>query len=519
MEMDDFYDDYVQKKIKSNWRFWLFGFFMRPLYQSYRVATSKPQAAAEFSSTVNTWVQDTLSLTNLRKSFLEGLRKISTRTKIMTAPDQLEEEALGNVGAHCIIPKLEAMAAVSPNPRPSTPKHISATSTPIFTPLSSPAPTPPRTPTLSRRSSRREATRKSHQSRSRSNSPQNQESKPKRRASYRSDKPSQMLVSSAEANDQKPPQGFSPANSPSMESLPSPYSQTSSAASPDNNMVMISSPSESSSQISTDKLRDLLTTMAGGLSKSPQQVTTAPSVNSLQAQTVTTPFIFVPFNITNIPAMVANQNRCSTQLTSQTNTSNLPVAMGQPAPSFLSAMSSFTNTTVIPSNVFSPSLQSSNEVKTTHHDQMITTSSTMSNGNPMMEVDHPLCCVQSFVPIVQSGIISNGTIQHQVPSHESTDQSTSEMSSMDILHDVNDSMFGAMPLFSPPVTMQQFATKSEFCTPKSQDTQLHSVMNENDDDSLMKMLTLDVMDVNSVMDFFNDQKDVRTNNSSHQEGV
>ena len=36
-------------------------------------------------------------------------------------------------------------------------------------------------------------------------------------------------------------------------------------------------------------------------------------------------------------------------------------------------------------------------------------------------------------------------------------------------------------------------------------------MNDNDDDSLMKMLTLDVMDVGSIMDFFVDQKDQRTN--------
>lgn len=185
--MDTLFDQYVQEETKKNWKFWIFGFFMRPLYDSYKQTTSGKQNSQEFSTSVLEWVQNNLSLTSLRKGFLDVLRKISTQTGIMTKPETLEQEARSRMTDHCVSTstiKTEAPLPLTPplTPRVPTPAPGSSTSQ---TPVVTPTPTPPRTPNLSRRSSKREIIR-SRESRSRSNSPSQEEMKAKRRSNYRS---------------------------------------------------------------------------------------------------------------------------------------------------------------------------------------------------------------------------------------------------------------------------------------------------------------------------------------------
>ncbi|KAH3727286.1 uncharacterized protein LOC127852901 [Dreissena polymorpha] len=207
--MDALYDQYVTEETKKSWKFWIFGFFMRPLYDSYKRTMENRKTKQEVNSIFLEWIQNTLSLKSLRKGFLDSLRYISKHTTIMTSPEQLEQEAQSNLHRHFLcdrskLPWPVTMAAsepVSPSGPPATraptPKpgpsqgYSSRVTTPVsvtpygVTPLQTPNPTPPRTPVSSRRSVKREND-KVRESRSRSNSPATEEAKSKRRSSYRS---------------------------------------------------------------------------------------------------------------------------------------------------------------------------------------------------------------------------------------------------------------------------------------------------------------------------------------------
>lgn len=189
--MDTLYNQYVQDETKKNWKFWIFRFFMHPLYESYKKVTSGKQEGQDFHKNVFQWIQSSLSLGNLRKGFLESLRTISKHTSIMTNPEQLEQEARSNTLDQLISTgqdSMETNQASSTNLAPPTSPKVPNTtpgSSAKCTPVQTPTPTPPRTPNLSRRSSKREIQRTSI-SRSRSNSPAQAETEPKRRSNYRS---------------------------------------------------------------------------------------------------------------------------------------------------------------------------------------------------------------------------------------------------------------------------------------------------------------------------------------------
>lgn len=90
------YTSYVADSTQRNWKFWVFSFLTRPLYDSYKshVSTSSTK---EFMATLGQWLIQGLSLANIRKMMLQSILRFSKETSIMTQPESLPEEALASV--------------------------------------------------------------------------------------------------------------------------------------------------------------------------------------------------------------------------------------------------------------------------------------------------------------------------------------------------------------------------------------------------------------------------------------
>ncbi|XP_046333922.2 carbohydrate-responsive element-binding protein-like isoform X1 [Haliotis rufescens] len=90
--MDNMYKEYVEDRTRGNWKFWIFSFMMRPLFETYTtgVSTSTLQS---FMSSVSQWTEDTLGLANLRSVITRGVLRISKETSILTKPETLQQEA------------------------------------------------------------------------------------------------------------------------------------------------------------------------------------------------------------------------------------------------------------------------------------------------------------------------------------------------------------------------------------------------------------------------------------------
>ncbi|XP_061176587.1 uncharacterized protein LOC133185416 [Saccostrea echinata] len=91
-DIDKLYEEYVMAQTRKNWKFYLFSFMMKPLFESFKVMVTTT-TSDEFTQSVSNWVKDKLSLPNLRIEFFNCLRKISKETKIMDAPELLPLEA------------------------------------------------------------------------------------------------------------------------------------------------------------------------------------------------------------------------------------------------------------------------------------------------------------------------------------------------------------------------------------------------------------------------------------------
>ncbi|KAK6170172.1 hypothetical protein SNE40_018633 [Patella caerulea] len=90
--LDKMLNNYISGRVTEDWKFWIFSFLVRPLFQHYKRMVSS-NTYAEFYSSIKTWSDEYLSLTNLRPEILSLLRQISTKTSIMTTPDLLPQEA------------------------------------------------------------------------------------------------------------------------------------------------------------------------------------------------------------------------------------------------------------------------------------------------------------------------------------------------------------------------------------------------------------------------------------------
>ncbi|ELU11458.1 hypothetical protein CAPTEDRAFT_221598 [Capitella teleta] len=86
-------EDYLHARTVSNWKFWIFGLFARSLFESYNRSVETNNVEDFFSSVLG-WVEEHLSLRNLRPAVFNTLRHVSSNTSIIGDPSRLPEEAL-----------------------------------------------------------------------------------------------------------------------------------------------------------------------------------------------------------------------------------------------------------------------------------------------------------------------------------------------------------------------------------------------------------------------------------------
>ncbi|PVD28018.1 hypothetical protein C0Q70_10598 [Pomacea canaliculata] len=96
ISLDQMYNDYVASRVKTNWKFWIFSFLVRPLFDSFKTLVSTNDSKS-FLATLGDWTINRASLSNLRKIMLESVLRISKETRIMTAPEELPMEALASL--------------------------------------------------------------------------------------------------------------------------------------------------------------------------------------------------------------------------------------------------------------------------------------------------------------------------------------------------------------------------------------------------------------------------------------
>ncbi|XP_046578992.1 carbohydrate-responsive element-binding protein-like isoform X1 [Haliotis rubra] len=90
--MDNMYKEYIEDRTRGNWKFWIFSFMMRPLFETYTTGVST-STIESFLSSVRQWTDDTLGLANLRSVITRGVLRVSKETSILTKPGSLQQEA------------------------------------------------------------------------------------------------------------------------------------------------------------------------------------------------------------------------------------------------------------------------------------------------------------------------------------------------------------------------------------------------------------------------------------------
>ncbi|WAR09047.1 MLXIP-like protein [Mya arenaria] len=562
VSMDTLYDQYVTEQTKKNWKFWIFGFFMRPLYDSFKRTMANKNTLKEFSGTVQDWVQTTLSLKTLRKGILESLRYMSKHTSIMTTPEQLEEEAHANVHRHFLCKARRDSAGkldLGPRPKTESPSghRTPRTPTPIpgpsrvagsvpgtpcsQTPLHTPCPTPPRTPVVSRRNSKRESVR-SMESRSRSNSPAQEENKAKRRSGYRS-RSGRRTPSDAQ-DDNRPLEFLSSRPSHAIQTPFAQYMVTSQNASAPNTSVVAMVTGSSfiptvamTTTVNLVKVASITTTGPSESSYVPMTTESAfsPTVgmtttsNMMQGSSMATRVFNATYNSMKseqpldnnindplvasfveslISAMQPHSQlpKLNTMLTTDSaNMSQLRLSL--PIRSPVQAPSS--------SQMFIPETQRNT---TTLQDSFLNQTS-MSTATPHRGENHK----QAFVPLNRPVVIKEGILTPVFTSASNNTNMSQNLSSSSLMAMDTTSINSLLSVQNCVTSHSPMVQCSEadplLCGASNMDltmaggasvngaTKPESAFMEflnNEEDSLMNMLKVDVLDVNSVLSFFTD---------------
>ncbi|XP_060941439.1 carbohydrate-responsive element-binding protein-like isoform X2 [Limanda limanda] len=84
--------EYVRMQTLQNWKFWIFGFIIEPLFESYNSMVSTASVGDHCRTTLS-WLDQHCSLPALRPMVLNSLRHLSTSTAILTEPRLLPEQA------------------------------------------------------------------------------------------------------------------------------------------------------------------------------------------------------------------------------------------------------------------------------------------------------------------------------------------------------------------------------------------------------------------------------------------
>lgn len=91
-QMRSMFDDYVRSSTLHNWKFWIFGVIIRPLFESFNgmVSTTSMECLTQTSLS---WLEQHCSLPALRPSILSSLRQLSISTSILSDPARVPEQA------------------------------------------------------------------------------------------------------------------------------------------------------------------------------------------------------------------------------------------------------------------------------------------------------------------------------------------------------------------------------------------------------------------------------------------
>ncbi|KAL4232676.1 hypothetical protein ACF0H5_007364 [Mactra antiquata] len=486
ISMDTLYDQYIQDETKKNWKFWIFGYFMRPLYESFKQNVDGKNQSREFESSVSKWVQNTLSLTNLRKGFLDALRRISKYTSIMTNPEKLEEESKTKMGEHRLSTNQDSSTncGLFPTP-PGTPR--APTPAPVSsagrTPATTPATTPPRTPNVSRKSSKCE-THKSRESRSRSNSPE--EVRHKRRSSYRSRSGKRSPGASfREEKDIK--MEFAPISSvPTMPLLS--HLLTSPQSARVEPVVMVTSSN------------NVACMLPAGQSQVNNQITPVNTSHSLNHKTPPVDQRYHGNETEDKKILTSFIESLFSEKPQMQFTVPKPVSETESKPR---------KYTVVTASMFGSSCQNTTtttlEASTSSTHQMDT--STFSSTTQALT---------SFIPLCSSGVISNNSVLQAEPGVNSlSDCLTSPMDVIMLTESNSDLFLNSLEVFEaqqesnqiPMTTIDQNNTSHTITSIDNiTRTDTSTSLLPQDEDSLTGLLGLDVMDVNSVITFFNEDK-------------
>jgi len=92
----DMYADHVRSKTQEDWRYWVFTSIMGHFVHSFAQEVSNI-SVAEMERTALDWLQEKMSLTQLRKDAFRKLAKLCSKTSIMEDPLKLPDEARGFV--------------------------------------------------------------------------------------------------------------------------------------------------------------------------------------------------------------------------------------------------------------------------------------------------------------------------------------------------------------------------------------------------------------------------------------
>ncbi|GCC35941.1 hypothetical protein chiPu_0014431, partial [Chiloscyllium punctatum] len=92
-QMREMFNEYVRERTLCNWKFWIFSFIIRPLFESFNGMVSTSSLDDLYQSAL-AWLEQHCSLPALRLSVLNSLRQLSTSTSILTDPSLVPEQAI-----------------------------------------------------------------------------------------------------------------------------------------------------------------------------------------------------------------------------------------------------------------------------------------------------------------------------------------------------------------------------------------------------------------------------------------
>ncbi|XP_054630242.1 MLX-interacting protein isoform X2 [Dunckerocampus dactyliophorus] len=101
------FNEYVKRRTRQNWKFWIFSIIIKPLFESFNKMVSTT-SRAELGKTTLEWLERHCSLMALRPMVRSTLCHLSTSTSILSDPSLLPEEAIQAITCADVSPPPQA---------------------------------------------------------------------------------------------------------------------------------------------------------------------------------------------------------------------------------------------------------------------------------------------------------------------------------------------------------------------------------------------------------------------------